>query len=521
MSKPLRLTPLKIYLSDGSKGTARVDGEEIIPYTPYAARKLSGQHVNIDVPKIQKIDPVFLTQLRPYQQHDIQTLVPRRSSANFSEPRTGKTPTAIRLFKAKGLKKILIVTTAASLFQWKGEFSTWFKASAEVITSELSLKRKQQILSDWGTVHNAIIISYDSIKLITRKGKVTGFLNEILKHKDIDGLIVDEAHQMRNPKSLRAQSLFKLSFIPHKHAMTGTPAHGKLQDIYSILHLLYPQLFTGYWRFIEYYFRTESVEYGWGPNARQVQEIGNLQNKYELPQFINRIAVQHKRKDPEVMPWLPDKDYMIIKLTPTEEQLRYIKDLEEMFETEHIIVENVLTQLIRIRQICNAPELLDLGGGSPKVSWLSVYLEDYADTPVIIFSSFTKFIKILQRELNTENVIIGETAPKRREKLRKDFQDGKINHLIINTQAGKEALTLDRAQVAIFLDIYPPYGDVDQAENRFTSTTEALKDKPHTIIQVMMDGTYDEKLFNLVKARASETEILNNYKAHLERKKSK
>lgn len=520
MSKPLRLTPLKIYLSDESKGTARVDGEEVIPYTPYAARRLSGQHVNIDIPKAQNVDSVFLSQLRPYQQNDIETLVLRKSSANFSEPRTGKTPTAIRLFKAKGLHKILIVTTAASLFQWKEEFSTWFKASAEVITPELSLKKKQQILSEWGTKHNAIIISYDSIKLIVRKGVTTGFLKEILKHKDIDGLIVDEAHQMRNPKSLRAKSLFKLSFIPNKHAMTGTPAHGKLEDIYSVLHLLYPQLFSGYWKFIDYYFNQETKTFGWGKTERKVQEIGGLKNKYELPQFINRIAVQHKRKDPEVMPWLPDKDYITIKLEPTEDQLRYIKELEEDFETEHIIVENVLTQLIRIRQICSAPELLDLGGGSPKVSWLSMYLEDYADIPVIIFSSFTQFIKIIQKEIKTENVIIGETSSKRREKLRKDFQEGRINHLIINTQAGKEALTLDRAQVAIFLDIYPPYGDVDQAENRFTSTTEALKDKPHTIINVMMDGTYDEKLFALVKARASETEIINNYKKHLERKKT-
>ena len=81
-------------------------------------------------------------------------------------------------------------------------------------------------------------------------------------------------------------------------------------------------------------------------------------------------------------------------------------------------------------------------------------------------------------------------------------------------------MTLDRAQVAIFLDIYPPYGDIDQAENRFTATTELLKDKPHTIIQLMIEGTYDEELFELVRARASETEIINSYKQHLERRKN-
>lgn len=512
-----KLTSLRILLASKEQiGTGRDEGLEVIPYTPYIANKLIEQHTPLQPPAESFVDSSYLTDLRPYQINDIKLLINRKSSANFSEPRTGKTPTAVRLFKAKQLNKILIVAPAVALFQWKHEFIKWFNAPAEVLSPSLTTNKKLDILSKWGTEIKAIIISYDSLKLVERNGKQTGLLSNIIKHKDIDGIIVDEAHRIRNRRSLQAKAIFALSKIPNKHVLTGTPAHGKLEDLYSVLHFLYPTVFTGYWRFIYYYFDT--AERTNRSTQNEYIEIIGLKNEIELPQFIDRIAVQHKRKD--VMTWLPDKDYQEVKLPLTPLQTKYLKELEEDFETEHIIVENVLTQLIRARQIANAPELLDLKGHSPKLEWLKNYIEDNPDTPTIIFTNFTKFIDLIVQNTGITNTIVGATASHRREELRNAFQDGKINTLIINTQAGKEALTLDRAQVAIFLDIYPPYGDIDQAENRFTATTQALKDKPHTIIQVMMENSYDEQLFSLVRARASETDIINSYKKHIERRKN-
>jgi SNF2 family DNA or RNA helicase len=512
-----KLTSLRILVASNEQiGTGRDEGLEVIPYTPYIANKWFNQETFLPPPGQTEVAPEFLTTLRPYQIDDIKTLISRKSSANLSEPRTGKTPTAIRLFKAKGLNKILIVTPASALFQWKHEFLRWFNAPAEVLTPSLTPTKKSDLISRWGTEFPALIISYDSLKLVERNGKQTGLLSNIIKCKDIDGVIVDEAHRIRNRRSLQAKAIFALSKIPNKHVLTGTPAHGKLEDLYSILHFLYPSVFTGYWRFINYYFKT--MEMTNRAQATTYIEVLGLKNDRELPEFINRIAVQHKRKD--VMQWLPDKDYQEVKLPLTKEQTKYLKDLESDFETEHIIVDSVLTQLIRSRQVCNAPELLELKGISPKIEWLKDYFSENPDVPTIVFTNFTQFIHLIVKHTGVPHVIIGATSSIEREKIRTNFQTGVINQLIINTQAGKEALTIDRAQVAIFLDIYPPYGDIDQAENRFTATTPELKDKPHTIIQVMMENSYDEKLFELVRARASETDIINSYKKHIERRKN-
>ena len=60
------------------------------------------------------------------------------------------------------------------------------------------------------------------------------------------------------------------------------------------------------------------------------------------------------------MKWLPKKDYIRIKLPLTSQQAKYLKELEMYFETEHIITQGILDRLIRYRQICLDPGLLNL-----------------------------------------------------------------------------------------------------------------------------------------------------------------
>ena len=99
--------------------------------------------------------------------------------------------------------------------------------------------------------------------------------------------------------------------------------------------------------------------------------------------------------------------------------------------------------------------------------------------------------------------------------MKNDFQCGKINLLLLNIDTCKEAITLDRAEVAIFTDKYPPVGTILQAEDRFVATTEDKADKPHTIIELMIKGTYDEQLYKLIAERKSEIDVINDYKKYL------
>lgn len=459
----------------------------------------------------------MIDKLRPYQKEDMIKLKTKKAMGCFNEQRTGKTPTALVTLDSEGYKKILIITVSSAIFQWKEEFEKWTNRPCIVVNGTRTQREKQ--IAQWT---DGLVISYDSFKTITPriKNKETmeetkgrkGHIEEILKHNP-EAIILDEAHKIKNYKSNIAESVFQLINIPRKLALTGTPAPNKPYEIYSILHFLYPKIFTGYWKFIGDYFTTRKVNM----NGRHFIDIIGFKpgKQFKLQTQLNFISTNRKRTD--VMDWLPEKDYQKIRLEATKEQKKYIKELEAYFETENIITQGVLDRLIRERQIYLAPALLGLKGSSPKIDWIKQFIKDYPETPIIIFSKFTSFIKLLEKELPNDSYysIIGETSMKKRDEYKKFFQNGEKNILLIQIDVGKEALTLDRAEAIIFCDKFPPAADISQAEDRFIATTKENASKPHTIYELMIKNTYDEELYKLVQERKEVIDIINNYKKYL------
>jgi len=445
--------------------------------------------------------------LRPYQQEDVDFLSNLNSAGCFNEQRTGKTPTALSL--ASKHKKILIVCPGSAIPQWQDEFQRWLGRPAIALIG--TPQKRQDLFAQWT---DGLIVSYDTFKT-TIKG--TGLVKDIKKTPP-DFMIVDEAHRMKNPKSAVAKAIFACKGFENKLALTATPAHGKSQEIYSILHWLYPTRFTGYWAFIEEFFEQEKR---WGAHGGQFIDIKGYKpgKELELQQYMATMSTQRKRKD--VMPWLPAKDYTKIKLQPTKHQTKYLSELQQFFETEHIITEGTLDRLVRYRQICLDPALLELKGESPKTEWIKQYIEDYPEESIIIFSKFTSYLHLLAKNLEKHNplLMVGATSIPDRKMIVENFQAKCSRILLLQIDVGKEALTLDQASTTIFTDKYPPIGDIAQAEDRFVATTEARKDKLHKIIELMLKDTYDEELYTLLESRASETDVLNNYKLYLERSK--
>jgi len=447
--------------------------------------------------------------LRPYQQEDLQKLLQNNCSACFNEQRTGKTPVAIAVMEARQLDKVLIVCPASMLYPWQKAWYDWTGKQAVVCVGTPS--KRARIISEWE--HGPLIISYGCIKATVRSD---GAINAILKKKP-EGCIADEAHKFKDPSTATAISMYRMcKVIPYRLALTGTPATNKPIDIYGILHWLYPEKFNSYWQFAYDNFNVRNAYTGPGKCHK---EIGDWlpTRKIIMATLLSNFTTQRKRK--EVMQWLPDKDYTDILLPPTSAQLKYINELEEYFETENLITQNVLDRLLRVRQICVSPALVGLKGSSPKLDWTMQYIEDYPNKPIIIFSKFTMPLLLLKESLEKKKIktgiILGSVSPKQRQAYVQDFQNGALNILLIQIDAGKEGLTLDRAEAEIFIDQFPPAADIQQAEDRFVSTTQDKADKPHQIIRLMLDKTYDKECYNLVTKRASSIDVINSYIKYL------
>lgn len=443
--------------------------------------------------------------LRPYQIEDINKLLQYDSSACFNEQRTGKTPIAIMTMEVRQPDKILIVCPASMLYPWKDSYKFWTGKDAVVCIG--TPMQRIKIVENWE--HGPLIISYGCLKETIRTG---GMLPYIMDKKPA-ACIADEAHHFKCHTTETAKAMYKLSKIcKYKLALTGTPATNKPADIYGILHWLYPENFSSYWKFIHDNFYTYKRYTGFNQSHMEIGDWLPTRQAVIATQ-LNTFTTQRKRA--EVMPWLPEKDYTKIRLPATKLQNKYLSELEEYFETENIIAQAVLDRMIRERQICVAPKILDLKGTSPKIDWIVDFLKDYPEKKVLIFSKFKKGIEILHQTLEEKRiigqVITGEVSAKRRADLVNAFQRGEYRYLVLQIDACKEGLTLDNADVEIFMDVYPPAADIQQAEDRFVATTPDKKDKPHQVTQLILADTYDEECYNLVERRASSIECINSY----------
>lgn len=434
-------------------------------------------------------------ELRKYQEEDVQSLLTRDAMGVFNEQRTGKTPTSIITMCRRGVTNLIIVCPASMSYKWAEEYRLWSGKSAQVITS---VKKCKELSWDNG----AIIINYENLR--DNKAR-KGLADRLLKLKP-EGIIVDEAHRIKGRRTANALAVFKFRKVPYKLALTGTPAPNKPWDIWSILHFLYPTVFQSYWNFIDEYFIKQALVVPGQIIDKPIAFKPDMQ--IHLQNQLKHISIMRKRKD--VMPWLPKEESpTIIKLPCTRLQEKYIHELENYFRTAHINTQSILEQLVRIRQVCAAPAILGLRGRSPKIDWLEQYVKDYPEKSIIVFSNSKKFIQLVAVRVKCV-VITGDTPTKLRHTYIEMFQTGAVSVIVIQTQAGKEGLTLDKADATIFLDTYPPAADYLQAKDRMVATTPD-KVKPKEIIHLMMKGTYDERLYALVNKGIAETDVINDY----------
>ena len=439
-------------------------------------------------------------ELREYQKEDVAKMLQMDCIGNFSEQRTGKTPTTCASLAQRGIKHVLIVCPASLMYVWKDAWETWTDDNAYVMKS----------------TGDSLVIPYDTALIVNfeklRGTKSNDAVAERILHWKPEAVVVDEAHRMKDRKSLTALRLNYFKKVPIRIALTGTPATNRPWDVWSILNWLFPDEYKSYWQFVNEYFEEEVIWVAGTPHRQPARFKRGMEQI--LQKKLDAKCVQHKRKD--VMNWLPaEEEPTRVMLPPNPEQLKAIDNLINYFEYKDIVTQTVLDNLIRVRQICAAPEILGLKAKSPKIEWLQQYLKDYPEKQVLVFSNSKKFLRLISDKLTeAHDMICGDISPKMRQMIVQDFQNGKFNVLLCQTQACKEGLTLDAADVSIFLDVYPPSADYLQAKDRMIATSPE-RVKPKELIHVMMKDTYDVQTYNLVKRNADETAIINDYKNYI------
>lgn len=440
--------------------------------------------------------------LRVYQRHDA-AFMESRGTLNggclvLNEPRTGKTPTVIKTLVAMKPKTTLIVAPSSLTFNWKKEFEKWapdfFYITVYAGTPKVREKLLKQHLKK-SHPNKVLIVSKDTLKL-----------DDAIKDLVYTVAVVDEAHYLRNWKTAQSKAVFKID-AKIKYALTGTPAVKHGSDVYGLLHFINPDAFPSYWQFVDRYWQID--DNGWG------KDVGKSKphREKELVAMMGTLSVQRKRKD--VMKWLPAAQHDNLYVEIDKKQLKLYDDMAETFMAAEGDVEvdtmNVLSQLLRLRQLCIDPRLLGFDVVGAKTEALLEFAENNPD-PFIVMTTFSSYFELIKPDLEKlgkrVGIIDGSISQKEKFRTAEKFQSGEYDILLCNIIAAGTGFTLDRADTIVFLDKDFNPANNEQAQDRIVPTTEE-RYHPINIISLVVAGSIDETVNAILDRKEDLTKIIN------------
>jgi len=149
----------------------------------------------------------------------------------------GKTPISLAYFCALSITRALIVCPASLKPNWFEETTVKFLKSHVKMLEITNAKKAEAILATPDI--SIFLISYELFpKVLEQLSKYTW-----------DVLIADEAHALKNSKSIRAKAIFELrKKIKHLVLLTGTPSPTN-PHLYNLLRFMQPTIFHDFFHY--------------------------------------------------------------------------------------------------------------------------------------------------------------------------------------------------------------------------------------------------------------------------------
>ena len=150
-----------------------------------------------------------------------------------------------------------------------------------------------------------------------------------------------------------------------------------------------------------------------------------------------------------------------------------------------------------------------------KISYLVDFCQTSLQQSMIIFSTRTEtFLEPLAQALQEKKLkvalLTGKIPHPQRIEFINDFQQQRIKILLCNIQSAGLGLNLSQADIAIFADRSYSPADNEQAEARFLPTNDSEPSHIRLVIDLICQGTIDEKILQLLKKKEDIIKVLNN-----------
>ncbi|OOV20128.1 DEAD/DEAH box helicase [Flavobacterium sp. LM4] len=334
--------------------------------------------------------------------------------------------------------KALIVLPSSLVFNWfneTGKFTPHFS--------------KMQYV---GNDRKLLAGRLDSTDLIFTSYSIVHRDISILEKYNFRYLILDESQYIKNKNSKIFKAINKIS-TGHKIALSGTPIENSLDDLWSQMQFINPDILGSYAFFVGNFKNPIEKK----QNEEVLTELKNL-----IQPYILRRTKEQVLKD---LPELTEQIYYC-DMDPEQEKL-YEKEKSKarnfLLKTDGSSPDkiSIINTLMKLRQLSNHPKMVDADSEIDSGKYIAVtnYLENLVKVKqkVIIFSSFVTNLNFYTDWCKQNKIefceITGETPAGKREQQVKLFQENENPLLFfISLKAGGVGLNITKASYVLFLD---------------------------------------------------------------------
>jgi SNF2 family DNA or RNA helicase len=317
--------------------------------------------------------------------------------------------------------------------------------------------------------------------------------NELLSEVQWQTIILDEAQAIKNSATKRSQAAMALQ-ARFKLITTGTPIENHLGELWNLFHFINPGLLGSLSEFNERF-------------AIPIERYQDREAKLNLKKLIRPFIL--RRIKSQVLEELPSRTEVTLDVEMSEQEKHFYEALRqnalELLESardkkgRHL---QILTEIMRLRQACCNPQLIDPLNGieSSKLRVFASIIDELLESnhKVLVFSQFIGHLSIIRKYLDQQRIsyqyLDGATSAKQR-KIRVDaFQSGQGDLFLISLKAGGLGLNLTAADYVIHMDPWWNPAIEDQASDRAHRIGQT---RPVTIYRLVCKDTIEEKIVKL------------------------
>ena len=447
--------------------------------------------------------------LYPHQEMMVEWMSERRAKGLdyggiFAETGTGKSLTVLDFAMSQGFKRILVLSPPSSLdATWRQEVDRFTYYNP--ITLSGPVKKRIETLRDIYT-HENVVVATNYEALINPQ-----FLGALCNSK-FDVVFADESTFFKNPKirkSKRTKAMYELAkYIPCRYAMSGTPAPNGMQDYFSQMRFLSPDILgDNYYKFETEYFYKSGFQ-GYELNITP-------ENEKKMLEKIREHSVTVRKQD--VLKDLPDNTNIIMHyhLTAKEEKAynQMKKDFLIPFESGDVTAGQAATQLLKLRQVTSSfiydedKSVVKIEKKMGKIAVLDEIRDKVGkDEKIIVWVSFRHEGETIAKHLGTQ--YFSDMSEKKRNETLDEFQNGSLKYLVAHPKSLGYSVTLTSCNTNVYFSI--DYDHLVHSQSIARVYRNGQKRKTFNYF-ILGKDTVDEAVYNTLQGKGDAADFMAEF----------